>query len=86
LVHGKPVSSYLTVQIPVTNSGAFQLHSEPFGASVSHVVFDRLLDEPAALTRLGHSVDGPDRRFRQDDVNAFVHGDQNLNASAFYTP
>jgi len=37
-------------------------------------VLHRFVDEPAALTRLGHPVNGLDRRFRQNNVDAFVHG------------
>jgi len=34
-----------------------------------------LIDEPAALAGRGHPVNGPDGGFRQDDVDAFAHGD-----------
>jgi hypothetical protein len=39
-----------------------------------HKVPDCLIDEAAALARPCHPVNGLDRGFRQDDVEAFAHG------------
>jgi hypothetical protein len=33
-----------------------------------------LVDEAASLARLNHTVNGPDRRFGQHNVDAFAHG------------
>jgi hypothetical protein len=76
VVHGKPVSGYLAVQVSVSNGGALQLRLESLDAAVRHVVLDGRVDEAAALAWLGHPVDGLDGGFRQNDVDAFAHGHQ----------
>jgi hypothetical protein len=76
LVHGKPISGNLTVQVLVADGGLLQLRSQGFGAPVGHEVRHRLVDEPAALAGLGHAVNGLDRGFRQNNVDAFAHGNK----------
>jgi hypothetical protein len=88
VVHGKPVSGDLPIQVLVTDRGPFQLRPQGFGASVGHEVLYGLVDEPAALAGLGHPVNGLDRGLRQDDVDAFAHGNENLMIflHIIYTP
>jgi hypothetical protein len=72
-IHSNPVGGDCAVQILVTDSRAFQLRPERFRTPGRHVVFDRLIDEAAALARSGHPVNGLDRGFRQNNVDAFAH-------------
>lgn len=76
MVHGKPVFCHLAVQVAVANSGAFQLCPDGLGAAVRHVVLDSRVDEAAALAGLCHPVDGLNRGFWQNDVDAFAHGNE----------
>jgi hypothetical protein len=54
----------------------FELCPKRFGAPVRYEVLHGLVDEPAALARRGHPVDGLDRSFRQNNVDAFAHGNE----------
>ncbi len=76
MVHCKPVSGNFTVQVLITHSGAFKLSPKGFDAAVSHKVLHRMIDESAALAWFGHPVNGLDRGFRQNNVDAFAHGNQ----------
>jgi len=49
------------------------LKAQRLRALVRHEVKHGLVDKPAALSRFGHPVDGPDRGFRQDNVDTSVH-------------
>jgi len=51
----------------------FQLGAQRLGALIRRVVAHRMVDESAALTRLRHPVNGLNRTFRQNDVDAFAH-------------
>jgi hypothetical protein len=77
VVHGKPVSGDFTIQVLITDGGTFQPRPERFGAMVRHEVLDGPVDESATLTGLGHPINRMDRGFRQDDVDAFAHGNEN---------
>jgi hypothetical protein len=86
VIHGKPVSSNLTIQVSVPDCGMLKLRPEGLDAAVRHVVLHRRVDEAAALAGLGQPVNGLDRGFRQDDVDAFAHGVKvNDLASISYT-
>jgi hypothetical protein len=74
LVHVKPVGGDFTVQVLIADGGTLEQRSERFDATIRHVVLHGLVDEPATLPRLGQPVNGPDRVFRQDNINAFAHG------------
>ena len=63
VIHGKPVSGYLAVQVPVSNGCALQLRLEGLDTAVRHVVLHRRVDETAALAGFGHPVDGLDGGF-----------------------
>ncbi len=76
MIHSKPVSGYLAVQVSVADSSAFQLRPERLDAAIRHVVLHGRVDEATALTGLSHPVDGLDGGFRQDDVDAFAHGSE----------
>ena len=74
VVHAKPVGRDFPIQVLITDRRAFQLGTERLGAAVCHVVMHGPVDELAALTGLGHAINGLDRGFRQDDVDPFGHG------------
>ena len=74
MVHAKPVSRDFPIQVLITNRRAFQLGTERLDAAVRHVVMHGPVDELAALTGLGHTINGVDRGFRQDDIDPFAHG------------
>jgi len=74
LVHGKPVIGHFAIQVPVPDSGTFQLHPERFRAAICHEVLHRQVDEAAALAWPSHAVNGLDCGFRQNNVDAFAHG------------
>lgn len=76
MIHGKPLFGNFAVQISIARRGSFQLGSKRFIAPVRHVMLNRLVNEPAALAKLRHPVNGLDCSFRQDDVNAFAHGNK----------
>ena len=59
-IHGQPVGRYLAVQILVADYGVFQLGAEGFGAAIRHEMLNGLVDEPGALTKPDHAVNGPD--------------------------
>jgi hypothetical protein len=75
MIHRKPFSGNFTIQIVIADCGALQLGAEGFGAPVRHKVLHCLVDEFAALAGFDQPVNGPDRGFRQNDVDAFGHGD-----------
>jgi hypothetical protein len=75
-IHTNPVRGDFAVQILVTDSRAFQLRPERFRTPGRYVVFDRLIDEAAALARSGHPVNGLDRGLRQNNIDAFAHGNE----------
>jgi len=76
VIDGRPVSGNFAIQVPVTDSRALQLSAEGLGDPYRHEVPHCLIDEPAALAGRGHSVNGLDGGFRQDDVDAFAPGAQ----------
>jgi len=45
---------------------------------MGYEMLHRLIDELAALAMPDHSINGFDRRFRQNNINAFAHGYQDL--------
>jgi hypothetical protein len=74
LVHCKPLRRDFAVQILIPDGGTFELGSERFDAPMRYKVPYRLIDEAAALARPCHPVNGLNRGFGQDDVEAFAHG------------
>ena len=76
MIHGKPVSGDFTIQVLVPDGGALELCAKGFDAPVRYEMLHRLVDEPAALARLGHPVNGLDGGLRQNDVDAFAHGSE----------
>ena len=70
----------------VTDGGLFQPLLQSFRAGRDDVVLHRPFNEAAALAGPGQAVDGTDRGFRQDDIDASCHGIRvNDLASTFYT-
>jgi hypothetical protein len=74
LVHGKPIGGNLPVDIPIPDCGPFELGSDGLGTACGHKVLHGPVDEAAPLARSGDPVDGANRCFRENDVNAFAHG------------
>ena len=70
----------------VTERSLLQPFLQGFGAGRGDVVLYSPVDEAAALAGPGQAVNGSDRRFRQDDIDAFCHGiEVNDPSSTLYT-
>jgi len=58
----------------IPDGGAFELGPEGFRAPMRDKMPHGLIDESTASARFGNPVNGTDRGFRQNNVDAFVHG------------
>jgi len=74
VVHGGPISSYLSVDVPVSDCGQFQLFAQPKNTSCCHVMLDCPVNESASLAWFDQAIEGAHDRIRQDDVDTFSHG------------
>jgi len=74
VVHRKPVTGDLAINVPIAHSGLFKSDSYGFAAPVGDKILDGLLYEFAALSGPGDPVNTLNGGFRQDNVDAFVHG------------
>jgi hypothetical protein len=73
LIHSKPVSGDFLAEVMIAEGSLLQPSLKSFRAGSGDVVLHSPVNEAAALAGPRHAVDGTDRRFRQDDVDALCH-------------
>jgi hypothetical protein len=73
-IHGKPVVGNLQSKVTIANGRLFEPFLQSLRAGRGNVMLHGVLNEATALPRPYHAVNGADRIFRQDDIDASGHG------------
>ncbi|MGI8990477.1 MAG: hypothetical protein ACR2I2_12980 [Bryobacteraceae bacterium] len=74
MVHDRPISGNLPIDVPIADRSPLQAGAERFSALMGYVMLHGFVDESAALPWPGQAVNRFDRVFRQHNVETLGHG------------